>query len=251
MARAKSLGTLRAEIRKRADTGPDTTVGRHTNAELNQMINDSWQAMREMMADKGHYLKAAVATMTAGVTAPYQFGTISMPADCVRVMGIDVRISTEEVRSLLPVMFLERNEFFGVYGQAVGMPVGFYVFNIGTEVTTTVTPGTIGIFPAPDGAYQYTLWYIPSWTDITDDTYKFDGVAGWDEWVISDVVIKLASCDNDMAQTAQIEAGTLQPAAKERLLRSVNSLDSVGPARRIDVQGMRARNTRNTHTRWP
>jgi hypothetical protein len=250
VARAKALSAIRAQVRKRADCVGDTTTGRHTNADINQMINDSWQAMREMMADKGHYLKAAVATMTAGATSPYQFGTISMPADCVRVMGIDVRISTQEVRTLLPVMFLERNEFFGTYGQVVGMPEGFHVFNVGTEVTTTVTPGTIGIFPAPDQAYSYTLWYVPSWTDVTNDTYLFDGLAGWDEWVIADVVLKIASGDNDMAQTAAIEA-QLQAAAKERLMRSVESIQSVGPARRIDVQALRARNSRNTHTRWP
>lgn len=250
MSRAKTLATLRTAVRKRADCVGDTTTGRHTNSEINQMINDSWQSMREMMADRGFYLKSAVATFTAGATSPFQFGTISMPADCARVMGIDVRISSEEVRTLLPVMFLERNEFFGVYGQVVGMPSGFYVFNIGTEVTTTVTPGTIGIFPAPDQAYTYTLWYLPSWTDITNDTYVFDGVVGWDDWVISDVVLKLASADNDMANTATIETG-LKAEAKERLMRSVNSIQSVGPARRLDVQGLRARNQRSTHTRWP
>jgi hypothetical protein len=249
MSRAKTLLTLRTEIRKRADCVGDDTI-RHTTTEINQMINDSWQSMREMMADRGAYLKAAVATMTPGATAPYPFGTISMPADCVRVMGIDVRVSTQEVRTLLAVMFLERNEFYGVYGQSTGMPEGFYIFNIGTEVTTTVTPGLIGIFPAPDQAYQYTLWYLPSWTDITDDTYVFDGVAGWDDWVISDVVIKLASVDNDMANTAAIEQ-QLKVEAKDRLMHSVQSLQSVGPARRLDVHGMRSRNQRNTHTRWP
>jgi hypothetical protein len=91
---------------------------------------------------------------------------------------------------------------------------------------------------------------LPSWTDITDDTFVFDGVAGWDDWVVSDVVLKLASVDNDMVNTAAIETQKQQQ-AYERLMRSVNSIQSVGPARRIDVANMRSRNQRNTHTRWP
>lgn len=250
MARAKTLLELRTRIRHLADAGPATTTGRHTTTELNTEINASWQQLREMMSEKGHYLKSAVATMTAGATSPFAFGTITMPADCVRVMGVDVMVSANEVRALLPIMFLERNESYGIWGQQTGIPTGFMVTNIGVELTTGVTPGTIIIVPPPNGAYTYALWYLPAWTDITDDTFVFDGVAGWDDWVVYDVVLKLAMADNDMANTAAI-ASQMKGEAKDRLMTSVNSTQAVGPARRIDVAGMRSRNQHNTRFRWP
>ncbi len=248
MSRARTLLQMRTRVRKLADCVGDTTTGRHTNTEINTMINESWQAMRELVSDNGHqfYLKPAIATMTAGATSPYPFGTISMPSDCVRVFGLDVQASAADVRSLTPISFSERNEFVGTYGQTTGVPCSFYIFSVGVESTTSVTPGTIAIFPPPAAGYQYTLWYLPSWTDITTDAWVFDGVAGWDDWVSWDCVLKLAATDNDMAATAQL-ALQMKADAESRLMKGSDSMQRVGPIRRIDTSGMRNRD-RNIST---
>ncbi len=239
MANAKTLLEMRTELRKRADCVGDTTTGRHTNSQLNIMLNNSWQAMRAIVSQNTQiYLKPAVATMTAGKTDPYSWGTVSLPADCVRIYGFDCTIAANDVRTLLPGSFTERNQYTGMYGSGTGIPAIFFPYNVGVEVTTSVSPGVVGILPAPAQAYTYTLWYLPKWTPITDDTYVFDGVEGWDEWVIEDCILKLAETDNDMAATAGI-AMQRQKDAEVRIRVSGASFAQAGPVRRLDVAGMR------------
>jgi hypothetical protein len=251
MANTKTLLEMRTELRKRADAVGDTTTGRHTTSQLNVMLNNSWQAMRAIASQNTQiYLKPAVATMTAGKTSPYSWGTVSLPADCVRIYGFDCTVAANDVRTLLPGSFSERNEYVGIYGQGTGIPAIFFPYNVGVEVTTTVSPGVVGILPAPATAYPYTLWYLPKWTAITDDTYVFDGIEGWDEWVIEDCVVKLAESDNDMGQTAQI-AMARQEKAEIRLRSSGASFAQAGPIRRLDVAGMRRNNVHDVYRRRP
>ncbi len=251
MANARTLLEMRTRLRKAADCVNDTTTGRHTTDQMNVILNDSWQAMRAIASKTNHiYMKAAVATMTAGKTAPYSWGTVSLPADCVRIYGFDVTVASTDVRTLLPLSFTERNEYVGLYGQGTGVPVGFFPYNIGVEVTTTVTAGVVGILPAPAAAYAYTLWYLPKWTTITNDTYVFDGVEGWDDWVIWNSVLEIASADNDMAATAQI-ATQERDKAEQRVVHGGHNFHQAGPVRRVDVASMRRVNTVDVYRRRP
>ncbi len=251
MASTKTLLEMRTRLRKAADCVNDTTTGRHTTAQLNVILNDSWQAMRAIASKTSQiYQKPAVATMPVGKTAPYSWGTVSLPADCVRIYGFDVTVTANDVRTLLPMSFTERNGYTSIYGQGTGVPVCFFPYNIGVEVTTTVTPGVVGILPAPAQAYSYTLWYLPKWTAITDDTYVFDGVEGWDDWVIWNSVLEIASADNDMAQTAQI-ATQERAQAEQRVIHGGHNFHQAGPVRRVDVAAMRRQNTTDLYRRRP
>lgn len=240
MASAVTLAAMRARVRKEADAGPDTTTGRHTNAEINSMINRSWQDLRAFVcANCGGlaeaYLKATTpTTMTAGMLAGYSFGTIPLPADCVEVHGIDLLVSGTDMRSLEPVSWKDRNLYRDRWGNGTGIPLGFSIYNIGVESTTTVTAGVIAILPAPDKAYTYSIWYIPKWTDLTDDTHVFDGVAGWENWVVWDCVIKIAAPDNDMQNCYQIAAGERER-AENSIRGAAAKLQSTAPVRRLDM----------------
>lgn len=251
MASAKTLLQMRTRVRKLADCVGDTSTGRHTDTQINTIINESWQAMRELASERTQiYLKPSSATMTAGKTSPYSWGTVTLPGDCVRIYGFDVTVTSTDVRTLLPLQFTERNEYVGLYGQGTGVPVGFFPYNIGVESTTTVTAGTVGILPAPAQGYSYTLWYLPAWTAISTDTYVFDGIAGWDDWVSWDSVLKLAAADNDMTATAQI-ATQERELAKQRLVAGSTSFHQAGPTRRVDTAGLRRLNSTDIYRRRP
>jgi hypothetical protein len=231
---------LRGRVRKEADAGPDTTTGRHTNADINGMVNRSWQDLRAFVcANCGGlaeaYLKAtSPTTMTVGMLSGYSFGTIPLPADCVEIHGIDVTVTTNDVRSLEPVSWKDRNIYRDLWGNGTGIPTGFSIYNIGVESGASVTAGVIAILPAPDRAYTYSIWYVPKWTDLTNDTDVFDGVAGWENWVVWDCVVKLAAADNDMQSVAQI-AMNERKAAEERIQGQAAKLQRVAPVRRIDM----------------
>ena len=240
MSSAVTLATLRARVRKEADAGPDTTTGRHTNTEINSMINRSWQDLRSIvcascggLADA--YLKATTpTTMTVGVLSGYPFGTVPLPADCVEVHGIDLTVTGSDSYALEAFSWKDRHVYRDRWGNGTGPPLGFSIYNIGVESTTTVTAGVIAILPAPDKAYTYSIWYVPKWTDLTDDTHVFDGVAGWENWVVWDCVIKIAAPDNDMQNCYRIAAGERERA--ENLIKGAASkLQKVSPVRRLDM----------------
>lgn len=248
MSSAVALSALRARVRKEADAGPDTTTGRHTNADINGMINRSWQDLRSFVcANCGGlaeaYLKATTpTTMTVGPLSGYSFGTIPLPADCVEIHGIDLNVTTNDVRSLEPVSWKDRNLYRDLWGSGNGIPMGFSIYNIGVEAAAAVTAGVIAILPAPDRGYTYSIWYVPKWTDVANDTDVFDGVAGWENWVVWDCVVKLAAADNDMQNVAQIAMNERQ-AAQDRIQAQAAKLQRVAPVRRIDMAG-RERGTR-------
>lgn len=230
--------------------GGDTTTGRHTNDEVNRAINRSWAAFRELASDNGSHLFLTQdyhtpdsGDMTAGAVAGAQFGSIALPSDCAHLYAVDLVVSATDIRRLQPASFTQRNEFFTRYGAITGAPVGFFLYNIGNTIASgfsgqTTEVGTIGLVPAPDKSYGYSLWYLPNWTDLTGDANPFDdGGLGGHDWVIWDCVARFAAADNDMAATYAIAAQERQK-AEARMLHSLENVQRGGPSRRIDVAGM-------------
>lgn len=241
MSQAVALLTLRTLVRERSDTNPEATTGRYTKARLDREINISWRRLRALASDNGHqlYMKAtAPAAMTAGALTGFSFGTVPMPADCVCVYGIDVTIATNDIRTLWPADWNDRNYHHDAYGGDTGVPEEFHVYNTGVEVTNTITVGTIAIYPAPDRPYTYATWYLPSWVDRTNDTDVFDCVEGWEDWVVQDVVVHLTEGDNDRANTYAI-ARAERDKTEAMVLKRATKIQRVGPTPRRDVRSIK------------
>lgn len=250
MARTATMAQMIADVRWRADIEAMTT--RHTDEKIARQLNQSIQALRVKVSDAGGglYLKPTTpTTMTAGALAGYAFGTVPHPADAVGIYGIDVTAASGDIRSLEPGSWSERNAYQDRYGNAQGFPVLYVPYNIGAESTTSVTAGKIALFPAPDAAYTYSIWYLPTWVDIayTNTTYVFDGYSGWEEWPVWDTVIKIAARDADMQNVAAIANGERQRVWDEVVLPSCR-IQKSGPKQRIDVVGMRRQ---QSVRRWP
>ena len=212
---------------------------RHPSSVLNTWINESWQAMRAMVTDAGDllYVKNVSTSTGVGPDTGKAYGLLAMPATAVRIHAIDITYSATDIRSLVPVSFNERNEYTSyslVSGSMVGTPVNFAIFNIGEESGASVGNGWIALLPAPDRVYPVTIYYLPAWTDITNDAHVFDGFEGWDDWVAYDVVLKCAMKDNDMAATAQIAAG-MQEKAEARILAAAGKMQRVAPSHGRDT----------------
>lgn len=243
MASAVSLLTLRTRVRELADCGPDTaTVGaRYNNTRLNAIINDSWQRAREIACEAGNGLlyltQSSPSTMTAGaINSNSAFGSIPFPTTAVAVYGIDYVFNAGDVRSLEFVPWNQRNDFLdNLYGTVTGPPVGFSVVNIGTESGSLVSAGTIAIFPAPDKAYSYVLWYLPPWTPISNDTDVVNGIAGHQEWAVNDAAMKILLADGD-SQNAVGGIRAERDKSEALLTARAMSVQRVGPGRRRPVR---------------
>jgi len=109
----------------------------------------------------------------------------------------------------------------------------------------------ISILPIPNQVFTLSMSYIPSCVradDTTDEVY-YDGVSGWEEWIIWDCVAKmLAKQETDpsfaMASKAAVEV---------RIRALAGSLDSLHPERARDWQSERRALARHRtyRRRWP
>lgn len=232
---------MRSRVRSLADIGPDATTGRYPNSRINDLINVAWQRAREIACDAGNGLlylvQSSPSTFTVGpVNANSGFGSIPFPTTAVAVYGIDYIFTAGDVRSLEYVNWSQRNDFLDpLYGSVNGPPAGFCPINIGTESGSSVTAGTIAIFPAPDKAYSYTTWYLPPWTALSSDTDVVNGIAGHENFAVNDAVINILLADGD-SQNAVAGVRSERDKAEVLLSSRANSIQRVGAGRRRAVR---------------
>ena len=187
MARTRTLTNLLADIRFLADA--QGLTGRHDDTNITRLLNQSIQRFREKVSTAGinHYLVHATGTLTVGALAPFQFGSLDLSAvspNVVRVYGLDIKVDNRW-HSLDGVEFTHRNEFQDQTGARNGIPISF----------ANYTTNKLAIFPPPDRTYTYVAWYLPVLADLSAGSDTFDGIAGWEEWLYWDVLIKLVNRD--------------------------------------------------------
>jgi hypothetical protein len=219
MARTVTLSQLRSDIASQADVVVGSST-RYTSTLLNRLINQSIQRFRERVSTEGmtHYLVATTGTMTSGATSPYAFKVLDLSAvspNVVRVYGVDITVSNV-VRSLVHVPFQSRNDYGGP--NATGEPEAWSMFQ-----TTS-----IAILPAPSESYFWTVWYLPLLADLSADGDTFDGVAGWEQWIVWDVVCNLIA--RDTYATAYALASQQRDAVWQDVIRGATKVTSAGGA---------------------
>jgi hypothetical protein len=236
VSRSRSLLQMRTDLRWQADQLGATL--RHDDTSLTRIINQSIQRWREWVSEQGSplYLTPHSGTLTVGPTSPYAFGTLdffSWVPGPVHVYQLEVTVNGQ-VLDVPQIPFEQRNQYQGIFGPTPtgatqSIPVGF--FRYGT---------TLGIVPPPQSAYPYTAWYMGVGVDLIADGDLFDGIAGWEEWLTWDCLIKLLVRDHDQGAyaVATTERDRLQAEFQQRLRQ-----DRPSVAKRYDMRGMRNRRT--------
>jgi hypothetical protein len=209
-----------------------------SNTLLNEWINESIQDFRLKLSneDVEAFMTTATGTLTAGVVSGTAHGSVVYPDSAYALYGLDITVDGRLV-NVPPMSFAERNDH-QCGTTKTGVPAGFHITNIGAESTTTVGSGTIILAPAPDQAYSYRLWYLPVWTDLSDDTHVFNTVGGGDRWVVLDTCVKVATRINDAKNQAQLFLSERER-AMERIVKTIKRMNRAGPVRRRDSRGER------------
>lgn len=235
-ARSRTLLEMRTDVRRRAAI--DSELDFYPDVILNRWINESWQDLRLELSNQEieFYLTSTSGTVTIGAVSGKSFGSVPLPAEAVAVYGLDLTVNGR-IWTLEPIPWQARADYQSGSNET-GTPVGFHITNIGIETTTSVGTGLIILTPPPDQAYGYTVWYLPAWVDVTDDTHVFHGIAGAEQWVLWDVCVKVAARGND-AKRQEAIATRERDLAMRRIQQTAKRFTRAGPVRRRDSRAER------------
>lgn len=183
MARTVTLSNLRTDIATQADiTGAIGSSARYTTTQLNRWINQEIQNFREALSNEGaqHFLTHATGTVTSGATSPHAYKELDLSAispSVVRIYMVTITVNGRTKR-LTHVPFQEHTEFGGPTNTSE--PIAW----------ANINTAKIAILPPPSGSYTYVVYYLPVLTDLSADGDTFDGIAGWEEFIVWAVVVR-------------------------------------------------------------
>lgn len=223
MARTATLSELRTRARQRTDAVNSTFF---TDSEINGYINDSIAELYDILIQKfgaDYYL----------VDTPFSFTTVSgqknydLPSNFYKLAGVDLRNSgTGDPLTLDPFMFIERNRFNNRARRTARDLSGLRYRIIGNKIR----------FIEPDANEEIDLWYAPSATKLVNDSDTFDGINGWEEYVVIDVAIKMNI--KQESETTELERQLQR--MRQRIEEAADNRDYGQSERVTDVRGFDA-----------
>lgn len=241
MSRTRQLSDLRADVCLRADIVDGATGGRHPSTEINRYINQAIQRFRRLVTDCGnpYYRALSLATTSTDSTpdannwAPRDY--LALPTDFYHLIGIDITTNGTTV-NMMPYAELERNMFkfapAWLASGGVGMPV---FFSLGGQ--NAAGARIVKIIPSASNAYPVQMWYLPIATDLVNDTDLFDGVAGYEDWVVNRAAMDALLRDNNPGRYQLLAAENA--ALQQKMTLEFANTD--GPGRRLDSKAIRQR----------
>jgi len=183
VARTRTLLELRTKVRQRADIEGDPHV---TDAELTGLINDSCAALHALLieVDEMWFFNQMSLTTAPGVEAlAVYIDSGGGATNFYKLLHVEATIGGI-------VVPLERWTFERRTYYKNASTWGVAQWPIAYRLSIVSTKAYLYFAPVPDGAYPITVGYVRSFADLVNDADVFDGMDGWEEWVIWDATIK-------------------------------------------------------------
>jgi hypothetical protein len=215
---AVTLATLRARAQVRADMENSTFV---TTANWNIWINAAADELYDLLVRKfnDRFTKSQAFVTVAGTE------TYALPTDFYDLRGLELQVDGINWKTLRPFDFANRN----AYRNAPNSPLPWH-----TDVRYWLKAAVFHILPVPTTVINGTVWYIPTRTQMASDSDTFDGVSGWEEYVVVDTAIRaLAKEESDTSQLMAEKSALL-----ERINRSASNRDAGMPRAVQDTQNL-------------
>jgi hypothetical protein len=228
---SKTLTQILADVRFASDT--QGLTDRHSDADLTLAVNASIRSLRGLVTARGfpYFLSATSATALAGTqVSDEQYSSVPWPPTALQIHGIDVETATGggDWRPLRPITWGQRRDRPGLYPSTTGVPEEFAVLSLPQGSGPSTTAGSIALFPAGSSG-NYKIWFLSQFTDLTASDV-FLALPDWHEWIVQDVVERLAERDDDQHETYTI-AHQRKLEAETRIFESVPRVIAAGPLR--------------------
>jgi hypothetical protein len=240
MARSVSLVTLRTRIYRRADLVGATS--RFPTSEVDEEINESIAALlRKLAKGRGHdfYEKEQSITTVAGQSL-YQ-----MADDFLELISVEFEAGGGDIVYVEPFSRADRPELRSTNPGWSGQVFRYRIRGkVAVNAGASESPDNIEFLPVPQSGRVVKLYYVPAPGKLVADTDIFDGIAGFEEWVVLDVAAKLMQRNNrlDRVQMLRAERDVIEADVIDHAPKRSRS----GPPTVVDVMRARWHGTR----RW-
>lgn len=195
MARTRTLAQLRGDIEYQGSIAGLDVGGRHPPADVNRLINQAWQRLRlkiSQVAKLPRYLtRSTGSTGTGAVSADEPYTRITHGiTNLVWIRQLTLTIDGEAVPlEEVPI------DAIGEYGSTPDCPA----------VWSSEDDSTIIVMPPADKSYSYVLRYLPVGTDLASDSDTVDGIAGFEDWIVFEVLLRMMARDDEPEMAAMFE----------------------------------------------
>lgn len=236
-----TLESVRTSAQQRADMFTSDFI---TNAEWNANINASYFELYGLLVQKygNEYFVALDSTgnffqfTTNGTSEIYPLPdgstTYLMPDGSTapaffKLLGVELQVNgANDWLTLKPFPFIERNRISSSNAAAyVGRSTNLRYHLLGSS---------LWLKPRPMGGQIVRLQYVPRMTILVNDDDTFDGVNGWEEYIIIDAAIK--ALQKEESDTSVLMAQKV--AMIQRIEAEAENRDAGSPARVGDARGI-------------
>lgn len=224
-----TLLQVRNQCKQRADMVNSTFV---SDSEWNTYIAGSYKELYDILISaygNDYQVATPVTFQTDGTNDKYSLpdGTLYSSAPAFyKLLGVDLQTSgsAQIWQTLKPFNFSERNRY---------SPYGVNSLSRNTAIRYRLLGNQLWFTPLPQSGITIQLWYIPEPSTLSLDADTFDGISGWEEYVIVDAAIKaLQKEESDVS----VLMGQKQ-ALISRIQAMAENRDAGSPATVADVVG--------------
>jgi hypothetical protein len=218
MASTVTLLEMKTQARQRSDMENSTFI---SDDELTSYINSSIKGLYDKLLNAGefYYFSSSDIPVVAN-TSSY-----TLPSDFYKLLGVDmVMDSLGNAVTLKPFQFEQRNSFlYTPTWNVVGLSYLRYM----------IQGNNLKFVPVPSGAATVRIYYAPSATNLSADTDTFDGINGFEEWVILNTAIKMLDKEeSDSSALRQDQAMIERRLDEMKLMRDYGSPSKIGDVSR-------------------
>lgn len=224
---SRTVASLIDDVRYRADIRGMTD--RHPDSDIRRLLSQSFRGCRAKLTENGFtgFLASTTpAALSTSTPSDGDYTSIPVPDDSSSILGVDIDLGSGRWVSMEPMSFSARHDYI----DRGGPPRSWCIFSLPTTTPdTTLTAGSIRLYPKTDSAYNYVITYLTQFPELSNDNHVVHGFDGdWFEWVVWDVVIKLSASDNDSQGTYQI-AMQERMLVEQRVMTNISRYNRTGP----------------------
>jgi hypothetical protein len=212
-----TLQVLRDQARARADM---QNSGFIADTELDFYINSEIQELYDLLTTtfEDYYVTSSPFTVAANVS------TVNVPSDFYKLRGVDIEVSPGSYSTAIPFMFQERNR--------LSNPLLYP--NYEQNLVMYRLRGQQLSFTGSQGGFNGQMWYIPVFTKLINASDTFDGINGYEEYVIVGAAIRMLQ--KEESDTRVLLA--IKQDLRQRVENSAANRDAGTPERVTDMTNL-------------